>query len=291
MEDDLVEHDDPRINVTRLPIPEGVKHDVLMLNLLPEKFWVVSYDKNKDELRVTDPNGITSISPRNDGRSNEVLRAVADQVKRDYDHEVWFDESIWGLDGFSDDHDIFINFNNDDWEDTPSESGNSSIDMEAFKRDRRKLVAIHTNVGILEQLLHAISALKAFKDYTYAQWSRDKDDSILSYEYLDNHPLGWSVGHGWMGRPVISTRSRFSRMMGWQEFFYGGGDHEDNDGEIPMLEVEPLPTVHDTRLDHISDDMNDMIVTLARRIDRYYNPDGSEREHPLDDSDHIDDDR
>jgi hypothetical protein len=291
MEDDLVKHDDPRINVTGLPLPECVKHDVLMLDPLPDKFWVVSYDGGNDELRVTDPDGITSISPRNDGRSNDGLRAIAERVREDYDHELWFDESTWGLDGLSYNHDMLINFNNDDWEYSTHGSVDDRVNMDALKRDTAKLTVIHTKVGILEQLLHAVSALKLFKDYTYAQWLRDKDDSILSYEYLDNHPLGWSVGRGRMDRPVISTGSGFSRMMGWQEFFYGGSDSGDGDDKIPMLEVEPLPTVHDTRLDHVSDDMNDMIITLARRIDRYYNSDGSERKHPLDDPDHTDGDR
>ena len=283
MEDELVKHDDPRINVAGLPIPEGVKRDVLMLDLLPKRFWVVSYDENKDEIRVADPDGITSISPRNDGRSNDGLRVAAEQVGNDYDHEVWFDESTWGLDGFSDDYDQLVNFNHDDWDDSLYESG--PIGEDAFKRATSRLAVIQTRAGILEQLLHAMSSLRAFRNYTYKQWSQNRNNTILSYEYLDNHPLGWSVDRGWSGRPIISTESRFSRMVGWQTFFYGGGGSDLSDDSAPMLEVEPLMTVHDTRLDHISNDMDDMIVTLAGRIDRYYNPDGSERVNPLNDSD------
>lgn len=269
------------IDVDRLMLPPQVREHIKRNDLIPGKYWILSYDHDADTLTASmSDNSVDPLTaPRNDGSTNDALREISKTIKAS-EYDLWPDPSVARIDDDDNCTTIVMNLRNDDFPPasgstdgkTPAEQSSDILEKwnELFKYDRTRMVYFNTKPGLLEDIVKAEWAYREFRDDLRPAWLNDQDSPIRAYEFLDKHPMAWYVDRSqyingsWDDH--IITEGLFSRMMGWQTF------------EGDLLEVEPSPYFHDIRLDHVSKSMDDIIVTVAKRLDHYYDLDGEMRE-------------
>ena len=112
------------------------------------------------------------------------------------------------------------------------------------------------------------SAWRGWKAWTVPRYRDDPDDVQNSWAFLQGHPLAWSVNlvHGLPTSEVIQTSGVPDEMS----FIISTGDGFMADGGARG--------VHDDRLDAYGDTLDELIVDEAKRVDAYYDLDGTDRD-------------
>lgn len=256
------------IDVDSIALPDHIRGEITPL--IPDRYWIVGYDAGADAIAVIDPDGGRADYARNDRNGNAALRSAARAIA-DSAEQVWLDATVNGIDGQSASPTMLINVAEHEFREHPVSSSSTAhtpapADMkyrDSERGIRQDIFTIHMKPGFLENLAVAASDYADYLDYVHPRWLTD-GGSVNAYEAIDAHPLGWWVDDD--DRHSIITHGNFSRLMGWQSFL--------GDGRVS---VEPLHDVRDPRLDVTSADMDDLIVSVARAIDRCYEPTGADR--------------
>jgi hypothetical protein len=257
-------------------LPELIKNDVLPV-IRSVTMYRIGYRKGDDVFIITDPDQQVHTIPRNDHKGNIELKQYVQLMKHDPNHELWFDDTVEDLGemySVSNALCMIMNMSDDEYDQLPEAEANDS-----HKRPN-DLVFIKSKPGFMEELMAARSAYRAFLTIR-DEWLEDPRNTILAYQFIDHHPIGWHLrNEASTGVPLshtrIATSGLFSSMMGWQTYC----DHH-------RLLVEPLAFCHDPRLDYVGSDLSDIVVNVAERIDRYYLPNGDDRSLPDDHTTHI----
>jgi hypothetical protein len=252
------------IDVDSIALPDHIRGEIT--SLIPDRYWIVGYDAGADAIAVIDPDGGRADYARNDRNGNAALRSAARAIA-DSAEQVWLDATVNGIDGKPWSPTMLMNVAEHEFREHTATSPMPSLACVKYRDSERGIwqdtVAIHMKPGFLENLAVAASDYADYLGYVHPRWLAD-GGSVNAYEAIDAHPLGWWVDDD--DRHSIITHGNFSRLMGWQSFLGDG-----------RLSVEPLHDVRDPRLEVTSADMDDLIVSVARAIDRCYEPTGADR--------------
>ncbi len=111
----------------------------------------------------------------------------------------------------------------------------------------------------------------------HAEYEKDPTDWVLAYNWLTKHPafwykhkeeksLDWSTDNGLKDVYVYVTRTKKGKARVYMEH----GSH---------VEPQYMRFYHDPRLDVVASSMEKAYVKLAKKVNKFFHPDGTEKEN------------
>lgn len=176
-----------------------------------------------------------------------------DSVKTDTEADIVFDESIDGKGGRLDE---------------------GMWTASKVVRGGMRALFSSTDDDKLALLKHSY---KNWTDWAYPNWLENQDSIDGAYNYLSNHPVFW-VRHD--DEPTYHWETSSHTLAIWHALM-----QDDKGGFVWALEtgshIEPdyVSHYHDLRLDVYAPTFEEALIELAKRVEKFFNPDGTAKKN------------